>query len=56
MPAAEATLDLSGASSATVNTNDQLNVEASGASKVFYLGEPKLGTMNTSGASSIQPK
>ncbi len=56
LPASEATVDLSGASSVTVNTNGQLNVKASGASKVFYMGEPKLGTINTSGASSVRPK
>jgi hypothetical protein len=50
----DATLDLSGASEVTVNVNGILNVNASGASDVTYVGNPILGDMETSGASSIQ--
>jgi len=49
----DATLDLSGASEATVNVSGILNVDASGASGVTYFGSPKLGDIETSGASSI---
>ena len=49
----DATLDLSGASEATVNVNGVLNVNASGASDVTYVGSPRLGDIETSGASSI---
>jgi len=50
----DATLDLSGASDVTVSVNGVLNVSASGASDVTYFGNPKLGDIETSGASSIQ--
>ncbi len=51
-----ADVDLSGGSHGTVNLNGQLNVQASGASSLDYLGEPTLGTINTSGASSINKR
>lgn len=49
----DARLDLSGASDITVNSSGKLDVEASGASDVYYLGEPTIGNLETSGASSI---
>jgi len=51
---ADARVEVSGASKATVNASGRLDAEASGASTVFYVGEPTLGTTETSGASSIQ--
>jgi hypothetical protein len=48
--------ELSGASSAVVNASGTLDVEASGASELSYLGNPTLGSVNTSGASSVQEK
>ena len=48
-----AALDISGASEVIVNVNGDLNVSASGASDVTYVGSPKLGDIETSGASSI---
>ena len=50
----DATLELSGASEVTVSVDGILNVSASGASDVTYLGNPALGDIETSGASSIQ--
>ena len=50
----DARLDLSGASDVTVSVDGVLNVSASGASDVTYFGNPKLGDIETSGASSIQ--
>jgi hypothetical protein len=50
----DATLDLSGASEVTVSVNGVLNVNASGAADITYLGNPTLGDIQTSGASSIQ--
>jgi hypothetical protein len=50
----DATLDLSGASDVTVRVNGVLNVSASGASTVMYFGNPSLGDISTSGASSIR--
>ena len=49
-----AELDLSGASDATVNVSGRLDVSASGASDVKYIGSPTFGTVETSGASTIQ--
>jgi len=48
--------DLSGASSAVVTASGTLDVEASGASELSYLGNPTLGSVNTSGASSVGEK
>jgi len=48
-----AALDISGASDVIVNVNGDLNVSASGASDVTYVGSPRLGDIETSGASSI---
>ena len=47
-------LDASGASTAKVNVSGRLDAEASGASHVVYLGNPTLGRIDSSGASSIE--
>ena len=44
---------LSGASTAVVNTSGTLAVDASGASHLTYLGNPALGSVQTSGGSSV---
>lgn len=49
-------VDASGASSATVVVLNDLNAEASGASNIRYLGEPKNVKKDTSGASSVKQK
>jgi hypothetical protein len=51
-----AVVNASGASSAIVSAADNLEVEASGASKIYYTGEPKNIKQNASGASSINKK
>lgn len=56
LPAVDARVDASGASSAVMNVSGRLDVDASGASDVSYLGDPNLGTINTSGSSTIQPR
>jgi hypothetical protein len=56
MPAVDVTVNLSGASDATVNPSGTINVDASGASQLYYLGSPTLGTTNLSGASEMQRK
>ncbi|MCX6032846.1 MAG: DUF2807 domain-containing protein [Chloroflexi bacterium] len=53
---ADVRADVSGASSATVNATGRLDAEASGASKLRYTGSPVLGTIHTSGASSVDRK
>jgi hypothetical protein len=52
----DATVEASGASSATVNVAGRLNAEASGASTILYVGNPQLGRIDQSGASSVKPK
>lgn len=53
-PVDTASVSLSGASDATINTNDRIDpVDVSGASKLRYLGEADLGDVTTSGASTI---
>lgn len=55
-PVNDANVKASGASNVTVNASGKLDVEASGASHVYYLGSPTLGKVDTSGASSIERK
>jgi len=55
-PVADAEIDASGASTVTVVPSGRLDVEASGASNVTYLGEPSMGTIETSGASSVESR
>jgi hypothetical protein len=47
-------IKLSGASRATVNLSGTLDADLSGASTLEYLGNPTMGDISTSGASSIQ--
>jgi len=55
-PASDGTVNASGASTVIVNLSGRLDADASGSSDVYYLGEPTLGQMDTSGSSSIKPK
>jgi hypothetical protein len=53
-PAARATIELSGASTAGVHVTESLDrVRVSGASRLHYTGSPRLGDVETSGASAI---
>ena len=40
----------------TVNASGTLDVDASGASEVYYVGDPTLGEIETSDESSVEPK
>jgi len=51
-----ADVNFSGASSGTVNLNGRLDANLSGASRLSYIGEPIMGDINTSGASTISKK
>lgn len=51
-----ATVDSSGASKVSVFATDRLNLEASGASKIQYSGNPASVEKESSGASSIRQK
>lgn len=47
---------LSGASSATLNASGELDADLSGASKLYYVGNPTFGKIETSGGSTISQK
>ncbi len=47
---------LGGASSATLRVKSLLNYELSSASRLEYLGEPKIGKAKRTGASSVSHK
>ncbi|MFC1927547.1 head GIN domain-containing protein [Chloroflexota bacterium] len=51
-----ADVNFSGASSGTVNLDGRLDANLSGASTLWYIGEPTMGDINTSGASTISKK
>jgi len=51
-----ADVDFSGASSGTVNLNGRLDADLSGASRLWYIGEPTMGNIDISGASTISKK
>ena len=53
-PVGNADVEASGASTVTVNASERLDAQASGASHIKYLGSPSLGTVDTSGASSVE--
>jgi hypothetical protein len=55
-PVVDANVKAGGASQVTVNVSGRLDVDASSASHVYYLGSPTLGKMDTSGSSSIEQK
>jgi len=48
-----AEITFSGASTGTVNVEDHLDADLSGASKLTYGGEPEIGILNISGASTL---
>ena len=48
-----ANVDASGGSQVTVNVSGTLNVDASGGSQVYYLGNPTLGVIDTSGGAQV---
>lgn len=51
-----ADVTLSGASRATVNLDGRLDADLSGASQLFYIGNPTMGDVNTSGGSTVGKK
>jgi hypothetical protein len=52
---ANASIDFSGGSQGTINLDGTLNADLSGGSSLFYIGNPTLGDINTSGGSNISP-
>ena len=55
-PITKSILSVSGASQATINLNGTLNATVSGASKVYYIGEPTMGNIDISDTSTISNK
>lgn len=53
---ANADVEVSGATSVTVNATEEVKAEASGASKINYVGEPKNVIKDVSGASRVSQK
>ena len=51
-----ADIELSGASNGTVNLDGRLDADLSGASDLEYIGEPTMGTINITGASTLSKK
>lgn len=51
-----ASIKVAGASQVTVNLTGKLDVNASGASQVYYVGSPTLGKIDATGASTIKRK
>jgi hypothetical protein len=54
LAAADVSVDASGGSRVTVNASGTLDVSASGGSHVKYVGSATLGTIDTSGGSSVK--
>ena len=55
-PVNNSNVDVSGASQATINLDGTLDAVVSGASTLYYIGEPTMGNIETSGNSAINKK
>lgn len=55
-PGSDGTVNASGSSTVIVNLNGRLDADASGSSDILYSGNPQLGSIETSGSSSVQPE
>jgi len=51
-----ASVALSGASNGTINLDGSLDAKLSGSSRLVYIGEPVLGNMDITGASTLKKK
>jgi hypothetical protein len=51
-----ANVSLSGASSGTINLSGRLDADLSGASTLWYIGEPTMGTINVADSSELSEK
>ena len=50
----DAYVNASGGSQANVKPSGRLNVDASGGSRIYYVGAPTMGNIDTSGSSSVE--
>jgi len=55
-PVVNADVRLSGASDAIINVSGRMDIDLSGASEIKYIGNPRLGSINVSGGSTINQK
>ncbi len=55
-PVHDADIGFSGGSSGTISLDGNLDVDVSGGSRLWYVGNPTLGSIDTSGGSSVQKK
>jgi hypothetical protein len=55
-PVTNANVEARDASEVTVNASGRLDVGASSASNIYYLGDPTMGEINTSSGSSVEPR
>ena len=55
-PVNDADVNVSGASRATINLDGILDYDVSGASTLEYIGNPTMGVITTSGASTVKQK
>ena len=56
LPLDNAEVDLSGASEATINVRGKLDCELTAASRLYFHGNPNMGEVSVSGASTIKHK
>ena len=52
----DASINFSGGSSGTISLDGPLDADLSGGSRLWYVGSPTLGNIDTSGGSSLQKK
>jgi Putative auto-transporter adhesin, head GIN domain len=50
----DANVKISGASTGTINLDGRLDANVSGASTLLYIGDPVMGVINVSGASTLR--
>jgi len=53
-PVHNATVSLSGGSHANINLDGRLDADLSGGSHIRYIGDPTMGTIETSGGSTVE--
>jgi len=51
-----AEVEFSGGSQGTINVSARLDANLTGGSRLFYIGDPTLGNVNTSGGSTVSKK
>jgi hypothetical protein len=55
-PVHDANIGFSGGSSGTISLDGTLDADVSGGSRLWYIGNPTLGNIDTSGGSTVQKK